>query len=97
MSIDMGFKKAPLEQRLDYLGQTTARGSKEMREAAKAIRDKDAEIAKMRKALMRISNHVDCGCVPCTGNCRNIEALKIELKARQEEARAALQTKEGAK
>lgn len=43
-----------------------------------------------RKALAELAQHIDCGCVPCTGQCWSKDALREELADRAEEARKAL-------
>lgn len=42
------------------------------------------------EALERIAAPLDCGCVPCRGQCRSQYALQIELEERQDIARAAI-------
>lgn len=47
----------------------------------------------MRKALTRIATAgTECGCKPCTGQCRSKEALEYVLDEVRETARAALAT-----
>jgi hypothetical protein len=48
--------------------------------------------AKVRKALERIAAPMDCGCYPCTGQCRGPEAMRIWFEEAQERAREALRT-----
>lgn len=55
---------------------------------------RDEMIADLVAALRQIANPLDCGCVPCVGQCRSEVALEIEVEARQDIARAAL-TKAG--
>ncbi|MCF3478937.1 hypothetical protein GUV60_02540 [Stenotrophomonas maltophilia] len=42
------------------------------------------------EALERIARPHDCGCVPCTGQCRSQIALEIAVEEMQELARAAI-------
>jgi hypothetical protein len=51
------------------------------------------EVAKA--ALREIAAGIDCGCVPCTGQCRSQSALSVELEVRQDVAIAALARLEG--
>lgn len=51
------------------------------------------EVAKA--ALREIAADMDCGCVPCRGQCRSESALAIELEGRQDVATAALARLEG--
>ena len=44
----------------------------------------------MLEALRRIAQLIDCGCVPCTGQCRTPIALECEVEERQELARSAI-------
>ena len=46
--------------------------------------------ARLLDALREIARPLDCGCVPCTGQCRSAYAMQIEVEARQDIARAAL-------
>jgi hypothetical protein len=46
-------------------------------------------------ALTQISQPSDCGCKPCTGQCRSEESLSIELDAIRDIARAALRAVNG--
>jgi plasmid stabilization system protein ParE len=48
-------------------------------------------VRRLTEALERISRPPDCGCVPCTGDCRGLEALEIETDAHRDIARAALE------
>lgn len=41
-------------------------------------------------ALRRIARPHDCGCKPCTGQCRSQDALSIEIEAMRDEANAAV-------
>jgi len=46
-------------------------------------------------ALQRIAQPLDCGCVPCRGQCRSQVALECEVEERQDIARAALAKAQG--
>lgn len=56
-----------------------------------ARRSAEAQLARAREALERIASH-DCGCWPCTGQCRKGEAAEEELEARIKIAREALRS-----
>jgi hypothetical protein len=43
-----------------------------------------------RKALAELSQHIDCGCVPCFGQCWGKDELREEIANRADEARKAL-------
>lgn len=58
--------------------------------AAIEIANLHAENQKLRAALLRIEKPHDCGCKPCTGQCRNVEAMAIYLDEARDIARAAL-------
>lgn len=47
------------------------------------------------EALERIAAPLDCGCVPCRGQCRSQYALRIELEERQDIALAAIASARG--
>jgi hypothetical protein len=51
------------------------------------------EVAKA--ALREIAAGIDCGCVPCRGQCRSESVLAMELEGRQDVATAALARLEG--
>ena len=46
--------------------------------------------------LERIARPLDCGCVPCTGQCRSQEALSIIIEEMQDDARDAIAKAKGA-
>ena len=50
----------------------------------------------MLEALRRIAQPLDCGCVPCRGQCRSQTALECEVEERQDIARAAILKATGA-
>ena len=52
--------------------------------------DARAVVEACAKALERIAQPLDCGCVPCVGQCRSQVALECEVEERQEIARQAL-------
>jgi hypothetical protein len=54
--------------------------------------DGGAVIAILMAALEKIAQPLDCGCKPCTGQCRSEYSLGIELEERREIARNALST-----
>jgi hypothetical protein len=43
------------------------------------------------KALERIGRPHDCGCMPCTGSCVSLEALRITVDEMRELAQSAIQ------
>lgn len=43
-----------------------------------------------RKALAELSQHIDCGCMPCRGQCWGKDELREEIANRADEARKAL-------
>lgn len=49
----------------------------------------------LRDVLKKIAAPMDCGCVPCRGQCRSAEALQIEIDAIKDMASEAL-AREGA-
>jgi hypothetical protein len=48
-----------------------------------------------RKALKELSDYIDCGCVPCRGECWSKEALREEISDRCAVAQAALKAIDG--
>jgi hypothetical protein len=48
-----------------------------------------------KAALREIAAGIDCGCVPCRGQCRSESVLAMELEGRQDVATAALARLEG--
>jgi hypothetical protein len=54
------------------------------------LKEVRATVDDLLKALARIAAPLDCGCVPCCGQCRSQYALEIELEERQDIARAAI-------
>ncbi len=54
---------------------------------------RNVEIARLREYLRRIAAPIECGCVPCTGQCRGTEAKAIYFEEAQDMARAALEPK----
>ena len=52
-----------------------------------------AEVEALREALKKLSQGLDCGCVPCTGTCKNQESLLDVIRERQQIARRALEGK----
>lgn len=80
---------AALSDKLDEAGSPLSwRERAETAEAA--LRERDERIGELEKALQRLAEYPDCGCVPCTGQCRSESALQIELDARIDYAREAL-------
>lgn len=53
-----------------------------------------AEVARLKRALKRIAEPIQCGCKPCTDACRSPVALEAELEGRQDIARNALDLEE---
>jgi chromosome segregation ATPase len=75
-------------QRLRKLQREMEELEAELTQALEAV-----EVAKA--ALREIAAEIDCGCVPCRGQCRSESALAIELEGRQDVATAALARLEG--
>lgn len=58
-------------------------------------RERDEALAReagLREVLRKLAAPTDCGCWPCTGQCRSQESLTLELEARMDAASAALST-----
>lgn len=72
---------------LEHLVHEAKEGAKQHEEA---MREVLAGRDRLRKALERIARPLDCGCVPCRGDCESPDALKITVEEHQEIARAAL-------
>jgi hypothetical protein len=68
---------------------------KELAESeGRRVAARDARIKVLTEALKRISQPLDCACMPCWGQCRSAESLQIELDERCDLADAALAAKE---
>lgn len=52
-------------------------------------------VDKLVEALGAIASPLDCGCVPCTGQCRSQLPLELEVEGRQDIARDALDLARG--
>lgn len=50
-----------------------------------------AVLTRLRATLTELAAPMDCGCVPCTGQCRSREALEVEVDGMKETAREAFQ------
>lgn len=49
-----------------------------------------------RKTLSELSQYLDCGCMPCIGQCWSKDDLREEISNRADEARKALKAMEAA-
>ena len=52
-------------------------------------------IATLEAAMRRLAKPMDCGCKPCTGQCRSHLAMEIEYEERMNIAKAALDVEDG--
>ena len=91
----------PLKARLaEVEGQRAELASKlshlvdSLKHAEARTLDAEASIAVLEKALERIAVLPECGCKPCTGQCRSQAVLLIELEEIRALARVALAAKQ---
>lgn len=69
-------------------------GTTEERALRREVVELRAFIGTLLQTLRDIAAPLDCGCKPCTGDCRSQPALEIELEARMECAQDAIKKAE---
>jgi hypothetical protein len=81
----------------DILGITTYAGKQNNALQARVAElekeraeEAEADVRGLRRLLKDIAAPYDCGCKPCTGQCRSREALEITIDAFRDEAVEAL-------
>lgn len=75
---------------LDSLASELKTAYLDLDEAERSLDAARGEAAGYREALGRIAVEVQCGCVPCVGQCTSWPAMQCEFDGRVEVAREAL-------